>query len=228
MPYDEDDEVVERGKRTDKSRSPERRGRGLTKRNAPRERQDVVEDISQMILAQAAPVKPGQIYAVQYGNNGLHTDETIHEALWKGAGKLSIVAGWLGMSRATLVNRINNSEELTETLSEIEELGLDVAEIQMDALILAGNDKMIALKLKTKGKGRGWAESKQAATGNTLTLDAARELETRMVTAFAMARQMATDLTAQPKPLEIEAKAEPVAIEAAEPSDELDGDGFND
>ena len=219
MSYDDDDDDYEPSNRKGQKRRP-----GLSSPGMPKERVDALRDLTQEVLANCATVRPGQIFAVQPGNAGKHTDDTIEQALWQSAGKLSFAAGWLGMSRKTLKDRIDKSERLTEVISEIEELGIDVAEVQLDALILAGNDKAVALKLKTKGKGRGWAESKQQGTGNTLTLDAARELEARMVTAFAMARQLATDAVIQPA-RQIEVKAEP-APAAPEPDDELEGEGL--
>ena len=222
MSYDEDIDG------DDRSTSPRSRRRGSSRRGARKEREHVVETLVQETLANCAPTLPGQIFAVMPGNNGLHTDETIREAIWKSGGKLSIAAGWLGVRRRYLEGRITESEELQESIYEIEQMGLDVAETQLDALVYAGADKAVIFKLKTKGKARGWAENKQPANSNTITLDAARELEGRMVSAFVKAREMAVEafIVQKPAPM-IEAEAaQPPA--AAEQSEDIIDVGFAD
>ena len=210
MAYDEDEDFED--EKPSRSKSPGRRRRGSGRRGARKEREHVIEDVVQTMLADAAPVLPGQIFPVLPGNNGAHLEDTIEQALWKSAGKLSIAAGWLGMTRRALEARVGDSDRLQLVISEIEELGLDIAEMQLDALVLTGSDKAIAFKLKTKGKRRGWAENKGPATGNNLTLDAARELEARMVSAFTLARQMATEAVVAPQQAIQAPQAEPEII----------------
>lgn len=226
MAYDED--LDDDGpSRKSKPAKGKRLGQG---RRSREEKRAVIEDIVQQTLANCAPVRQGQIFAVQPGNHGAHLEETIAEALWKAAGRRSIAAAWLGMSLKALEARIANSETLQDVEYEIEQLGLDVAECQLDALINAGVDKAVIFKLKSKGKARGWAENRDVKSTNSLTLDAARELESRLVTAFQRVREIATEavIVRPAEPAVIESKPEP-APAAVEPDDEeLSVAGFRD
>jgi hypothetical protein len=165
------------------------------------------------MMAAAVPMRPGQIYPVQPGNNGAHLEDTIEDAMWAAAGKLSIAAGWLGMTRRALEGRIANSERLNEVAREIREMRVDIAEDRLDALVQSGNDKAVVFLLKSQGKSRGYAETKEVRDPNSLTLDAARELETRLVSAFEQIRKQAVDATI--------AKAQQPAIESR-PAVEID------
>ena len=223
------------------SRTPSRRRRGSArmgqKHERPDVRRDVREDLIQATLAACAPVVPGQIYAVQPGNNGAHTVDTIADALYRANGKRSIAAGYLGMKIRALDSRIANDERLQEVIYEIEEAGLDVAEIQLDALVMSGADKAVIFKLKTKGKVRGWADNKQPAQGNTLTLDAARELDSKLVSAFVQFRQMAVDAITSPvqqPAIEQKLDTAPARVDVEDAvvidtvDEEFDGAGFSD
>lgn len=221
--YDDDDEPAPRKRSARRPGSARARDR--------REKQDLIPDMIQQTLAACAPRKPGQIYPVMPGNNGSHTEDTIEEALVAAAGRKTIAAGWLGMRLSTLENRINNSERLLEVIREIEEMRLDVAETQLDALVMTGSDKAVTYMLTQKGKHRGYGKPDGPANPNSLTLDAARELEAKLVGAFAAVRQQAVDaVIAQTKtaaePPMIEAKAEPVPAPVAEPP--ADKDEFGD
>ena len=195
MAYDEDldEDDDTRAPKLERKKTPGRRRRGLKRVGDKRERVEVVESIIEQTLAFCAPVREGQIFAVRPGNGGAHTEETIEEALWKSAGKRSIAAQWLGMTREALYGRINNSQYLQGVITDIEELGLDIAELQLDALVATGSEKAIAFKLKTKGKHRGWAENKQPVNNNSITLEAAKELEGKFVSAFDAIRKMAVE-----------------------------------
>lgn len=219
--YDEDYDDPPSRKRT-------QRRRGSARMGDARERPDVLNSIMQETLASCAPVRQGQIYPVLAGNNGLHLEETIAEALWAAGGKRSIAAGWLGIALRNLEHRIRESEKLQEVEYEIEQLGLDVTETQLDLLINAGVDKAIIFKLKTKGKRRGWGDNKDTSPKESLTLDAARELESKLVSAFESFRKAAVDavVTSKPEPAQeqpaIEAKAVEV-IETQAESEEFTG-----
>lgn len=211
MAYDEDldDDSPSSSKRSG-------RRRGSAHRGMKRERPEVREQIVQEMIASTAPVVPGQIFSVQAGNNGRHLDETIEVALWKAAGRITFAAGWLGMKRTALQERIKDSERLQEVIQDIEEMRLDNAEMSLDALMAAGSEKVVMFLLKTKGKQRGWAETKTPPNGNMITIDAARELEGKLMGAVgglrdAMISQMksgAVDAKILPAPT-----GEPVTID---------------
>ena len=189
MSYDEDID----GESSTRRKPTNKRQRGLGRSGDRREREATVNDMIQHTLAAVASRRPGQIFPVNPGNNGLHDEETITEALWQAAGKLSIASGWLGILRSNLENRIANSEALQEVMYEIKELDLDNTELQLDMLAAAGCDKAVIFKLKQMGKMRGWGEAKITADPNRLTLDAARELDSKLHSAFSQIREAAID-----------------------------------
>lgn len=225
MSYDEDiDDDSPSTRKRGKRRQP---GLARGRERSPAEKQEVIQSIIQLRLAEAAVEKPGQIFPVLPGNHGAHIDESIETALWAAAGKRSIAASFLGMTRKQLDDRIHNSERLQEVAFEIKELDLDATELQLDALVNAGCDKAVIFKLKTQGKHRGWAETKSVADPSRLTLDAARELDGKLMSAFAQIRQDAVEavLSVQPPqppapvPLTIDVKAEQPAEDEIENAD---------
>lgn len=212
--------------------SNHRRSRTMSDaRGDPARRAAVAKTIAEEMLAGHQEIRPGQIFPTQPGNGGQHLDETIAEALFKATGKKSIAAGWLGISRRTLEARIAESEFLQETLEDIEELRLDCSEIQLDGLISAGVDKAVLFHLKTKGKKRGYGESKTVEQKLSFTIDAARELQSKFRPAFdairqeAMAGKLLIDMTPDPEPEVV--SEPPVAQQEPQPSHDADPDDLD-
>lgn len=86
------------------------------------------------------------------------TIEQIKEALESAGGFISHAAEMLGVSQSAVSQRIAKSTELQETLKQIEEANLDIAESELIKLMRRGNLGAICFYLKCKGKGRGYVE----------------------------------------------------------------------
>jgi hypothetical protein len=204
----------------------QRRSRSQSDRADPERRAAISQQIVQEMMAGASPVLPGQIYPVMPGNNGHHLEETIIEAINQSSGRKSIAAAWLGMSRTQLEARIAGSERLQECIADIRELRVDIAETQLDALVLAGSDKAAIFVLKTLGKQRGYAESKEVKHTHNMTLEAANEMASKFRKAFDQIRSQAADV--MPSIEQQPARSREEALEEAVTREVLETNAAND
>lgn len=87
-----------------------------------------------------------------------YSTEDIRQALQQMNGYITLAARKLGCEPKTIYRRLKSSASLRETLDEIREQGLDIAEQKLHEAILRGEPWAITLKLKTQGKTRGYTE----------------------------------------------------------------------
>jgi hypothetical protein len=91
------------------------------------------------------------------GQRGI-TDEHIATALRDCSGKLSLAAQTLRMSTFTLRERVLSTPALTQAWQEAQQLTVDIAELQLEKQVAAGNTAAIGLKLKAQAKDRGYGD----------------------------------------------------------------------
>jgi hypothetical protein len=84
-------------------------------------------------------------------------------------GNVAAVARKFGVSRGTILNRVNESPTLQKVLHDARESMLDNAESVLYAKVLAGSTPELIFFLKTQGKSRGYIEKfEQENTGETV------------------------------------------------------------
>jgi hypothetical protein len=86
------------------------------------------------------------------------SDKNIILALEKTAGVITAAASRLGMDRASLSRRINESDELKVACLDIKEKTLDLAESKLLYGLQRGDKTYVIFYLKTQGKRRGYVE----------------------------------------------------------------------
>jgi len=91
------------------------------------------------------------------------SDEMIGKALQATGGFLSLAAQRIGCSTRTIQRRISASAKLQQTLNELVEKNLDIAESSLMRKIVAGELGAICFFLKCKGKHRGYIERQEVA-----------------------------------------------------------------
>jgi len=91
------------------------------------------------------------------------TDATIEQALQATGGFLSLAAQRVGCSVRTISRRVAASAKLQESLNEICDKKLDVAESALMKKVQAGELGAICFYLKCKGKHRGYVERSEVA-----------------------------------------------------------------
>ncbi|QDP54441.1 MAG: hypothetical protein GOVbin7581_23 [Prokaryotic dsDNA virus sp.] len=94
-------------------------------------------------------------------NKDKYTLEQIKDAIQKAGGFISIACKSLGCTRKTIYNYIEKYPELKETLLEIRESYLDIAEASLIQKVKKGNTPELLFYLKTIGKARGYIEKQQ-------------------------------------------------------------------
>lgn len=89
------------------------------------------------------------------------TVENIGREIKAARGNLSMVAIKFNVSRRSIYNYLNDSEELQEILIDSRESMLDNAESVMYNKVLAGDNQILIFFLKTQGHKRGYSEKSQ-------------------------------------------------------------------
>ena len=89
------------------------------------------------------------------------SDIEIIDLLRLNAGLTAQVAEQLGVSHSWLLQRIKSRPKLTKALADCEERNLDLAEAKLLCAVERGEAWAIKLYLTTKGRGRGYNESKK-------------------------------------------------------------------
>jgi hypothetical protein len=84
--------------------------------------------------------------------------------LEKDKGNVAAVARRFGVSRGTILNRVNESPTLQKVLADARESMLDNAESVLYKKVLEGSTAELIFFLKTQGKSRGYVE-RQELTG---------------------------------------------------------------
>lgn len=79
-------------------------------------------------------------------------------ALGEARGNVAQVARAFGVSRGTILNRINESPALQQTLADARESMLDNAESVLYKKVLEGSTAELIFFLKTQGRSRGYVE----------------------------------------------------------------------
>ena len=89
---------------------------------------------------------------------------TIKKALSESEGKISVAAAVLKVAPGTLTKYIKKHPVLQDSLVDIQDGLLDIAESELMKAIKAGKAWAICFMLKCQGKNRGWVE-RQEHTG---------------------------------------------------------------
>jgi AcrR family transcriptional regulator len=89
------------------------------------------------------------------------TNAQIQKALTDARGMVTVAARKLGVSRRTIYNRLEKSEELREALEEARDFTSDVAELKLFQAIEKGEAWAVCFYLKCQAKDRGYVEKQQ-------------------------------------------------------------------
>ena len=89
------------------------------------------------------------------------TDKDIIQAVRNSRGLIAAAARKLGVSRRTIYNRMEKSEDIREAVDEARDFTMDVAEAKLFQAIEAGESWAVQFYLKTQGKVRGYAERRE-------------------------------------------------------------------
>ena len=102
-----------------------------------------------------------------------YTAEEICEAIKGSGGVMAVVARRLECDRSTIGRYAQRYTSVREALHQADEELTDIAEMQHAQLMKAGYWPAIRLRLKTKGKDRGWVERKEltGADGEALQVN---------------------------------------------------------
>jgi hypothetical protein len=90
--------------------------------------------------------------------------DELEPLLEKDKGNVAAVARRFGVSRGTILNRVNESPTLQKVLADARESMLDNAESVLYKKVLEGSTAELIFFLKTQGKSRGYVE-RQELTG---------------------------------------------------------------
>lgn len=86
------------------------------------------------------------------------TEAQIIKALTDARGMVTVAARKLGVSRRTIYNRLEKSEEIREALEEARDFTSDVAELKLFQAIEKGEAWAVCFYLKCQAKDRGYVE----------------------------------------------------------------------
>ena len=86
------------------------------------------------------------------------TDQMIIDTLRTNNGKIAFAATLLGISFSVLRHRIRSTPGLQDAVESIREMDLDITETLVDARASAGDLRAMEVKLKAKGKARGYGD----------------------------------------------------------------------
>jgi hypothetical protein len=84
--------------------------------------------------------------------------EELGTLIEKNKGNVAVIARRFGVSRGTILNRINESSDLQKALADARESMLDNAESVLYKKVLEGSTPELLFFLKTQGKSRGYIE----------------------------------------------------------------------
>ncbi len=89
-------------------------------------------------------------------------------------GNISAIASAIKVSRQQIYNWIKNDKKFKESIESIsvDDLKLDLAEYQLQALIKKGYFPAIKFHLENKGSGRGYGDKKEIHVTGGLTVEA--------------------------------------------------------
>jgi hypothetical protein len=90
--------------------------------------------------------------------------EAMIQALEKSLGIVTTAAKSVGIERTSHYRWMNEDSEYKETVEDIENIALDFAESQLHKNMQKGSDSATIFYLKTKGRKRGYQESKDITT----------------------------------------------------------------
>lgn len=94
-------------------------------------------------------------------NKNKYTKEQIKDAVIKAGGFISIACKSLNCTRKTIYNYMDKYPELKETIIDIREQYLDVAEAALIKNVKDGKSNDIKYFLNTQGKKRGYVEKSE-------------------------------------------------------------------
>lgn len=95
--------------------------------------------------------------------------EELVPLLEKNKGNVAAVARRFGVSRGTILNRVNESPTLQKALADARESMLDNAESVLYKKVLEGSTPELLFFLKTQGRSRGYVERlEQEHSGETV------------------------------------------------------------
>lgn len=135
-----------------------------------------------------------EISVVDNKNSGFRgsrlTEEDIAAAIRATAGNVTDMATWFEKNRGIKVSyqllaaKIRTNKDLRSLQREAEDKLLDVAEKKLMDLIYSGDKSAITFYLKTKGKRRGYSESKEitGADGGPVAVTAGPDIKVNFVT----------------------------------------------
>jgi len=93
--------------------------------------------------------------------NGQLKKEQLLEALEKSLGIVSTACQSVGISRTTYYKYYNEDKDFKQSVDNIDDIAIDVAESKLLELINDKNITAIIFYLKTKGKKRGYVEKQE-------------------------------------------------------------------
>jgi len=93
-------------------------------------------------------------------NKTLHNKKALLEALEKSLGVVTTACKQVGVSRTTFYDYYNSDEEFRAAVDDIENVVLDFVESKLHKQIESGNPTSTIFYLKTKGRKRGYVETK--------------------------------------------------------------------
>lgn len=100
-----------------------------------------------------------------------HTQAEIKAALERFHGGVYLAARELGITRQAVYQRISGSPELSELQKSFHGQLVDLAVLQMEAFVRAGNLQAVKYVLSTLGKDRGFTERTEVTTRGHLEVD---------------------------------------------------------
>lgn len=92
--------------------------------------------------------------------------EQLQPLLEENKGNVAAVARRLGVTRAAIYNRINESATLQQVLADARESMLDNAESVLYKKVLEGSTPELIFFLKTQGRNRGYVERQELTGAN--------------------------------------------------------------
>lgn len=159
------------------------------------------EIIRAMLANATCPLKEGQKYPTPY--RGHHDDETIGLALKDTTGNYARAAVLLGVTRATVANRIASSDYLQDIMEDIEGTKLDAVEEALYGNALFGDSKAQIFLMQEKGKDRGYGDKGAKQDDSKRKLELFLDAVERVAQASSEIRALAAP---EPEPIEVECR----------------------
>jgi len=94
------------------------------------------------------------------------TDAEMETALRETGGLMTLAAKRLGVDYKTVWRRVHGSAKLQQTIADVTEVKLDVAEAALMKGITNGDGWAVCFFLKCRGKGRGYVERQELTGAN--------------------------------------------------------------